>query len=286
MTSEAIKKQIIDWKCARLAGETELALPEQLALVLNDDPALQEELAFIEAFWTVDALPEQLPSPSVRENFYDMLSKAERGEMNQQILSQQQVPQQHVTRRSWFKSISDWLALNPGFQFAALALCFGLGFVSSDLRNDYTPDNRVNEGLGQLEAQVASLSTMVAISMLQKQSASDRLNGLVYSRQTNLQDPQLIGVLMEMLANDKSVSVRLAIAETLIQYPGQFTDSAQFIDLITEENNPLVQMELSRLVAAKGTTTFKMEVFEALSNKPLSEEVLQVINELRAFSQA
>ncbi|XOV78470.1 MAG: hypothetical protein ACFHVJ_16195 [Aestuariibacter sp.] len=277
MTEQNKHHLIIDWKLSQLQGRSEEPLRLDLEAYLQSNEELQAELQFIEAFWLTQAFPDKQPSENLRKDFYQMLASAEA--TNKKIAPQS---------ASLISKFLAWLALNPGYQATALVLCFVLGFWSSDMHKTAIQTDSASNGIKQLQADVSSLSTMVAISMLQKPSASERLNGLVYSRETNLQDPQLVNVLVDMLSTDKSVSVRLAIIETLKASPGLFTDAHKFIDIILNETNPLVQMELCRLVANKGNQAMQQDVFEHLQTQSnaLSDEVLQIVDELQAFTRA
>ena len=62
---------------------------------------------------------------------------------------------------------------------------------------------------------------MFALSLLQQQSASDRLRGVSYSYQMDKGDVQIREALLETLNSDSSVDVRLAAVDALRRMAAQ-----------------------------------------------------------------
>ena len=72
-----------------------------------------------------------------------------------------------------------------------IVLVFILGFNLNQAPINEKSDIAFNN----LQQEVSSLSTVLAISMLQKSSASERLSGVAFSRQTDLSNPLLVIIL-------------------------------------------------------------------------------------------
>lgn len=276
---------IIDWQTRQLEQGLKEPMPEVMQAYLQTRPALQQELAFMASFW--QHVPVDIPEPSAQlsANFYQMLDEAklihtsspEVQALNRPAPTHGQQPSRVL---SW---LSGWLAPNPVAQFASLALVFAMGMGV----NQYSGNRLQNDsGLTALQQEVSSLSSLVAISMLQKPSASERLTGVAYSGQTDLSDPVLSKTLIDLLENDKSTAVRLAIVNTLSDSNSLSGIEPKLIDLAVHETNPLVQMELCRLLLINGTSETQRTLLDNLKSITLHEDVAEFINEIHATSRA
>ncbi|MCJ8318271.1 MAG: hypothetical protein MJK12_01470 [Colwellia sp.] len=274
-------QEIIDWKIASFANNDSSELSEEMKNHLKQNTQLQEELSFIEHFWTTDVKPVVMPSSKLDANFYQMLSRAQ---------SAQQHSVQHETAQlalqqngygfssqerplSLLDKVKNWLTPTPIAQFSTLALVFVLGFNLNQ-----SGSNRMdNSDYIGLQQEVSSLSTMLAMSMLQKDSASERLSGVAYSRQTDLSNPLLIEQLIELLARDKSTSVRLAVINSLSQLQSFGSSEQQLFTLATQEENLLVQIELCRLLLNYGSADIKNRLTEQANQQLLKPQVQEFI---------
>jgi len=275
-------QQIIDWKIASLANdnsnEQSEELSEALQNYLKENTQLQEELLFIEQFWTNDVKPLVVPSDKMDANFYQMLSSAQ---STQQYSSQQETAQQHSSHHiaaqehplSLLEKIKSWFMPNPIAQFATLALVFVVG-----LNLNKTPNNDDNNlAYSGLQQEISSLTTVLAMSMLQKDSASERLSGVAYSRQTDLSNPLLVEQLIELLARDKSTSVRLAIINSLGHLKSFGSSEQRLFILAIQEENLLVQIELCRLLLNYGSVDIKKLLTKQVNQQHLKPEVREFI---------
>jgi hypothetical protein len=266
-------QKIIDWKIASLANNDNSELSEDLQSHLEQSSQLQEELLFIEHFWTNDVKPLVMPSDKLDANFYQMLSRA-------QSTQQVKIPQQSDIRNSskerpfsLVDTVKSWLMPTPIAQFATIALVFTLGFNLNQ-----SPSNEINnQQYSGLQQEVSSLKTILAMSMLQKDSASERLSGVAYSRQTDLSNPLLVEQLIELLARDKSTSVRLAIINSLGQLKSFGSSEQQLFTLATQEENLLVQIELCRLLLNYGSVEIKKLLAEQANQQLFKQEVQEFI---------
>jgi len=266
-------QKIIDWKIASLANNDNSVLSEDLQSHLEQSTQLQEELLFIEHFWKNDVKPLVMPSDKLDANFYQMLSRA-------QSTQQDNIPQQSDIRYSSQKqpsslidNVKNWLMPTPIAQFATLALVFTLGFNLNQ-----TPNNEeINQKYSGLQQEVSSLTTILAMSMLQEDSASERLSGVAYSRQTDLSNPLLVEQLIGLLARDKSTSVRLAIINSLGQLKSFGSSEQQLLTMATQEENLLVQIELCRLLLNYGSVDIKNSLAEQAKSQHFKPEVQEFI---------
>ncbi|WP_019029489.1 HEAT repeat domain-containing protein [Colwellia piezophila] len=271
-------QKIIDWKIASLANNDNSELSEEMQSYLKGNKQLQEELLFIEQFWTNDVKPLVMPSDKLDANFYQMLSRAQ---SVQQYSTQQETAQPLNDYRSSSKEpshslmdkVKSWFMPTAIAQFATLALVFVLGFNLNQ-----TPNNdRNSESYSGLQQDISSLTTVLAMSMLQKDSASARLSGVAYSRQTDLSNPLLVEQLIKLLARDKSTSVRLAIINSLGELASFGSSEQQLFTLAIKEENLLVQIELCRLLLNYGSVEIKNLLTEQGNQQHLKPEVQEFI---------
>jgi len=271
-------QNIIDWKIATLANNDNSELSEELQSYLEQNRQLQDELLFIKQFWTNDVKPQVMPSDKLDANFYQMLSRAQSA---QQGIDQQETAQSANDYRSSSKEpshslmdkIKSWLTPTPIAQFATLTLVFVLGYNVNQAPNN----EKSSEAYSVLQEDISSLTTVLAMSMLQKDSASERLSGVAYSRQTGLSNPVLVEQLIELLARDKSNSVRLAIINSLGELQSFGSFEQQLLKLATKEENLLVQIELCRLLLNYGSVEVKDLLTEQANQQQLKPEVQEFI---------
>ncbi len=266
-------QEIIDWKIASIANNDNSELSQELQRHLEENSQLQEELLFIEQFWTNDVKPLVMPSDKLDANFYQMLSRA-------QSTQQENIKQQsniHFSSKeqplSLIDKVKSWFMPTPIAHFATLGLVFVIGFNLNQ-----APNNDINnEAFSGLQQEVSSLTTILAMSMLQKDSASERLSGVAYSRQTDLSNPLLVEQLIGLLARDKSTSVRLAIINSLSELKSFGGSEQQLFAMATQEDNLLVQIELCRLLLNYGSVDIKNLLTEQSNQQFLKPEVREFI---------
>ena len=99
-----------------------------------------------------------------------------------------------------------------------------------------------------LREEVHDTRQLVVLSMLQQQSANDRLAGVSYSNRLSPPDPQIMQALLHSLQYDPSPDVRLAALDAL-QRAGSGGKSAPaatrgLVEAFQYQNSPLVQVAL------------------------------------------
>ena len=124
-------------------------------------------------------------------------------------------------------------------QAAAAAIIAVCGFVAGR----YLPHEQPSEMAG-LRREVQDMREMFALSLLQQQSASDRLRGVSYSYQMDKNDSQIRGALLEALNSDSSVDVRLAAVDALRRISTQPPVRQGFLDSLQRPQAPMVQIAL------------------------------------------
>lgn len=281
---------IIDWKLSNINKNVtaELVITDEMQHYIELHPELVKELAFIDAFWQQDN--QELPSSELDKRFYNMLSQAQTAQQNIDTNeAAKQSKQGHI-----FKVITTWLStstIKPFAQFAALGVVFLLGFNANNSRDEIGQQGQnlaanlaAKNGIDNLQQEVSSLSAMLALSMLDKSSAAERLTGVAYSQQTDLTDPLLMKTLMSTLEHDRSTAVKLAIINTLNNLPDISEQERQLVAFTIKENNTLVKIELCRLLFNIGSSVTKNELLKALNESELNPDMAEFLQRINAIS--
>ena len=95
-----------------------------------------------------------------------------------------------------------------------------------------------------MHTELTNMRQIVALSMLQQQSASQRLEGVSWTRREERLDPQVLSALTHTLRHDPSVDVRLAALDALSRHAGQPQVKKTVVDALQEQQSPLMQVAL------------------------------------------
>jgi hypothetical protein len=202
--------------------EEQLSASAELRLELEELRSLWNDLAL---------LPEQKPTPALRAQFYQKLNKL--------IREGAQSASASPAKLKRF-NLSGWhLGALP--QMAAGLLIFVMGlYVGRDVL-----DNRPHvDEMAQMRSQVQGLREMVALSLLERQSATSRLEGVSWSNQVDQPNGELLTALLTTLNNDSNVNVRLSSVDALEKFTKNATVAQALIDSIQRQDSPLVQIAL------------------------------------------
>jgi anti-sigma factor RsiW len=183
-------------------------------------------------------IPSEEPSAASRERFETMLQAYLTGRGDEGIRG----ASRHATDRGasiW--SLLQWLRSPVGavaWSIALVALGTYLGLQLGNAKSNSQQD------LAAMHTELTNMRQMVALSMLQQQSASQRLEGVSWTRREGQLDPQVLSALMHTLRYDASVDVRLAALDALSRHAGQPQVKKTVVDALQEQQSPLVQVAL------------------------------------------
>lgn len=122
---------------------------------------------------------------------------------------------------------------------AAAALVIGAFFTGL-----WTSNQRQQPEISELRHELRNLRGMVAMGLLQQQSAVDRLRGVNYSVRLEEPDDQVVQALIETLRVDSSVDVRLAATDALRKYSSRPQVRQALVESLIKDESPLVQLSL------------------------------------------
>jgi len=135
-------------------------------------------------------------------------------------------------------SVWSW---RPWMQAAAAAAFLVVGVGAGRLVSMPPP---ADPEIALLRQELRDTRQMVTLSLLQQQSASERLKGVTWSSQIEQPGSEVVSALVETLRHDPNVNVRLASVDALRRFSGRAAIRRSVVDALPQQDSPLVQMAL------------------------------------------
>jgi len=211
------------------------ALDFEFQAHLVDCPACREEWNLARSAWeTLDLLPVPEPSRAVRDRFYQALETYDRAH--------------HQERAVKPKQASRWLAwwpMHPGLQFGLSAMLLVVGITAG---YELGGRERSHAEVSQLRGEVSNMRQLVTLSLLQQQSASDRLRGVSWSYRVEQSDTEVLSALLHAVNQDQNVSVRLAAVDALRNFGDSPVARKGITQSLLKQSSPMLQIALVDLL--------------------------------------
>ena len=128
-----------------------------------------------------------------------------------------------------------------GLQFAAAAAVLVLGV---GIGRQAAPPPAVDPQLAMLREELRDMRQMVTLSLLQQQSASERLKGVSFTTQIEQPGSEVTLALLDTLMHDPNVNVRLATIDALQRFAVRENVRRGVIETLARQTSPLVQIAL------------------------------------------
>jgi hypothetical protein len=232
MRCEDIKKKFPDF----LVGDLDQNSIEEIQLHLADCAGCREELEDLSAVWTkLGVLPEVQPSNKLRERFYGMLEEYKAEGNHEQ-------PLKHL--KQFFASLFSSSGVSrPALQISLgivpllIGLAIGL-FISSGRQN------------ADLRREVQDMRQLLAVSLLDQRSPTERLRGVNLSYALDNPDSKTIQALLDTLNNDPNINVRLAAVDALYLFYDSTSVREGIIQSLSRQESPFLQAALVDLLVS------------------------------------
>ncbi len=261
-------------------AESKLVLSEYWSHTLDE----AEELAFEAHIATCDAcrrdaeqlgalwrglalIPAEEPGPQVRARFYDSLAAFRHG-------------LESAPKHGWRERLLALWPKQPAWQmavsFALLVVGVGVGYAVHP--GQTKPEVGTTSGpseVAQLRGEISNMRQMVALSLLQQQSAGDRLRGVSYAYQVPSSDTQVLSALLATVNTDPNVNVRLAAVDALHGFGASEVTRAAVIQSIRKQDQPMVQIALIDLLVDLHETEARPELAKLAADDKVMEAVRQ-----------
>lgn len=206
-----------------LDGMEQLNLRQHLAACGD----CQTEAAALSGIW------QRLGDLPVPEPSYAMNLRWEKA--LQSIIASQPAP----SKRTW--SFASLWPRNPVGQVAFAAACLMIGLV---IGAGYPRGLGQDKEIAKLHQEIASTREMVALSLLQQQTATERLRGVEYSGAMKTLEPEIVTALVRAINEDSSVNVRLAAIDALSKASGSPAVRTSLARSLPQQDSPMVQAAL------------------------------------------
>ena len=123
---------------------------------------------------------------------------------------------------------------------AAALLFIGIGF------GRFLPASQpqTNSDIALLREELRDTRQMVTLSLLQQQSASERLKGVTVSGQIEQPGTEVVSALLDTLRRDPNVNVRLATVDALRRFSSREAIRKSVVDALPGQESPLVQIAM------------------------------------------
>jgi hypothetical protein len=208
-----------------LSGELTPAKKELFEQQLNANANLRLELEELRSVWQgLGLIDQDQPSAAMRARFYQKLNAVSKGES------------------VGVSSKGGWRTWKIGVpQLAGALLVFALGVFAGRVHIDGSASG---SEIAQLRGQVEGLRQTVALSKLDGDSATSRLEGISWSNQVQRPDSELVSALLATLNQDQNINVRLASLDALEKLAGDPNVRKALEKSIPLQQSPLVQIAL------------------------------------------
>lgn len=204
------------------------------------------------------ALESPVPSLEVDNKFYAMLADQKKSARSARWWQQLKFPE-----------------LMPRLGLAVGMLLIGI--VAGYLIRPNTSND--GDQISKLSDEVTSLKEMMMFSLLEKESASDRLKAVSLTQEMDQASQKVTAALIQTLNNDDNVNVRLAALDALQPYVKDSSIRQELIQSIALQRSPLVQVALAELMVAIQEKSSVSELKKLLKDKKTPHDVKKKIEE-------
>lgn len=191
------------------------------------------------------------PSPALRENFQAMLQD----EINKQAFGM-----------AW---------ISPVWKIAAiLIILLGGIWIGTILKSP--GGSGAPEQIVELRKEVKEMKEVLLFSLLNDESATQRIKAVSYAEAMANPDQKVIVALLKTLDHDKNVNVRLASLYSLAKFSDKQEVRDSLVESLKKQTEPIIQVVLINILAEKKETKAIAPIREILSNKKTLPEVKEV----------
>lgn len=247
-------------------------LPPALREHLARCPGCRAEAEELVGLWNRLALLEtEAPGVELRERFDAVLAAYQAG-----LAAASEGGEPGAEGTSWWRR---WLVPGANLQLAygVLVLVLGVGLGALVF-------GRIGSGWGggevrELRGEVRALNELVALSLLDDASATERLQGVSYGARMERPDRDVVSALLSAATTDPSVNVRLAAIEALAPRAAEPPVFDRLVRALPEQDSPLVQVALVDLLLESDGETARRAALRLAQDDGTHPEVRRHVRE-------
>jgi hypothetical protein len=233
-----------------LADPAEVRLIEQLIESGEIELTELRELADLDK--QIQKIESVSPSMNLDDQFYGSLTK------------EKSVLKNGISNSFYFPS---WSSLFPRLAFAAVLILVGFSigyFIQLPAEN---------KEVSQLTQEVSELKEMMMLSLLEKESATQRLKAVGLTADMEQVSQKVANALFATLNQDENVNVRLAALDALKSYSNDSAVRSKLIESISIQDSPMVQLALAELMVSIQERKSVEALKQVLKRDKTTEEV-------------
>lgn len=225
MRCEDVQANLADY----LGGSLPAAVRDAIARHLRECPRCASEFDEMRDMWQMlDALPAAVAdSSAMRTRFTHMLAA-------HTALPRPAGSASPLVRTQW--TATRWAAWG-----AAAAALLVIGFAAGRASTRHA---QTDPQIAVLREELRDMRQMVTLSLLQQQSASERLKGVTWTSQIDRPGDELTVALLDALIHDPNVNVRLATVDALRRFADRESVRKGAAEALLRQTSPLVQIAL------------------------------------------
>ena len=235
MQCEEIREQF----AAHVANRPGEPLHSEIAEHLLGCELCRLETSEMKALWTaLGSITTPQPGPEARDRFDLMLEAYRHGV-------------EHSSSQSLWQGMNAWIGSwwprQPALQFGLTVILITIGVASGASLRPVQPPQPVAQASDEMIAmrsELMEMRQMVALSLMQQQSASDRLRGVNWSYQLQQPGQEVLSAMLDTLMHDPNVNVRLATVDALRQFGNQPVVRRGVLEALNRQESPMVQVAL------------------------------------------
>jgi anti-sigma factor RsiW len=258
MQCEQLKERLADYWAGTLSQAERHAVEAHVA---GCEPCRIEAAELGETWRALGTIADEEPSPALETRFHAMLDAWRDGERaaataatSAMAMSAENVmggvnvlPMKPVSRTAnvFARSSQEHRASfwRPALQLAAAVLLLAGGFMAGRGWPNAAHEQARNE-VSELRGEVRGMREMVAMTLLQGDSAIGRLQGVSWSHQLERPSDQVLTTLLETLQHDPNVNVRLASIDALRAFATQDQVRTGLVEALGSKQSPMTQIAL------------------------------------------
>ena len=235
MQCEEVRDQFTDYLGDNLAEPARSEVQKHLI----DCILCRDEAQALKGIWMkLESIPADRPDSAAMRARFDVMLDAYRQGMD------------HAPAGSFLNSVNVWIGKwwpkQPVFQFGLTAAAVLIAVVIGQQYRPAPaqPAPTTDPKLVQLQDEIHNMQQLVVMSLMQQQSASERLKGVSFTNQIEQPDTEILNQLMDTLMHDSNVNVRLAAVDALKKFGERQMVRKGMLDALASQDAPLVQAAL------------------------------------------
>jgi hypothetical protein len=257
MNCNEVQAVMIDYLDRAVGAETGAAIRAHL---IDCEQCRKEVEEMRELLVTMADQEMRQPGAALRDNFQVMLQSELNMETADDLLRQ---PRDARDEKTGVVGKAGWMAA------AACILLFGGIWIGSMLGNRKVSNvaSIVPEQLGAMQKEIKEMKEAMLYSLIDNESASQRIKAVGYAEEISNPDQKVIQVLVSTLNHDKNVNVRLAALYSLATFADSRPVRDSLVLSLPKQTEPLIQVMLINLLAEKKDNRAIAPIRDIMTNK-------------------